>query len=75
MKKEIAWVLSNALTCANKDQLRILLDKKIVEYFGQIIEQEKDLQELGLRGIKDILYFAEWRVPEGFSGAFCWSLL
>ncbi len=75
MRKEIAWVLSNALTSANRDQLRILFDKKIIEYFGQIIEQEKGLQELGLRGIKDILYLEERRAPEGFSGAFCWSLL
>jgi len=54
--------------------LRVLFEKKIIEYFGKIIEEE-GLQELGLRGIKEILSLAEWKAPEGFSSAFCWTLL
>ena len=74
MKKEIAWVFSNPIHGANQDQLRVLFDKKIIEYFGKIIEEE-GLQEIGLRGIKDILNLAMWKAPEGFSSAFCWTLL
>ena len=66
-------MLNNGIKNGNQGQLEILFERGIIEYMGRFIQEEGDvgMQELGLRGIFEILSLQGERVPEGFSkGAF-----
>jgi len=67
VRREIVWIFTNALNNANLEQLKILFEKKIVGFFGKIIEDDGDVktQENALRGIwKILLGFKVWRIEE-----------
>jgi len=69
VRKEVAWMLSNAIKNGNQGHLEILFSRGIIEYLGRFIQEEGDvcMQELGLRGIVEILSLGAERAPEGFS--------
>lgn len=57
MRREVAFTFYNAIKNANQEQLRVLCEKGIVEYFGKLLEEEGDMNvpAIGLRGIKEML--------------------
>ena len=67
VRREVAFTFFNALKNANQEQVRALIDKGMVEYFGKLLEEEGDMNipGIGLRGIKEMLS----------TGAICWSIL
>ncbi len=71
MRREIAWIFSNALNNANQEQLEILFEKNLMGFFGKIIEDDWDfkMQEIEVRGIWKIL-----NLPR-FSRDYCLSLM
>jgi len=67
-------VFKNALENANKEQLKILFEERMLEFFGKLIE-EVSLQEIGLEAIWKMLNLEAAQAPEGFTKASCWALL
>ncbi len=55
MRREVAWIFKNVMTNPTSEQLKILLEKNVLEYFGKLVEDPDDsLQEIGLTGIQII---------------------
>jgi len=67
VRREVTWVLGNAMQTADDRQLKILFDRGILQHMSKIIQCKEDQksQEVALEGVATI--FKRKSFPEGYS--------